>query len=59
MIIYILFITSVELTSLWGKCCVSINPFPNAMGINKKHVIRKTHPDTTPKASGLQDWNIG
>lgn len=27
---------------------------PNGIGINKNMVIKKRHPDTTPKASGLK-----
>lgn len=33
---------------------MSINPLPKTIGINMKLVIKKTHPDTTPIASGLK-----
>ena len=36
---------------------MSIKPFPKTIGMNIKLVIKKTHPDTTPIASGLKIKN--
>lgn len=33
---------------------MSIKPLPKTIGMNIKLVIKKTHPDTTPIASGLK-----
>lgn len=34
-----------------------MRPLPKLIGINKKLVTKKTHPETTPKASGLEIKN--
>lgn len=50
----------IKITSLCGNRLVSFCNMclPNITGISTNIVIRNVHPDTTPKASGLNQDNI-